>query len=251
MTTKHLFTMCIITGGALAATFLWHQAAPQEKTDCIIVGTSPDFPPFSYIQDDTIMGFDIDIMQEIGKRLNKKIELKSMPFTALIPALQCGTLEVIAAGLTATEERSKHMFFTTPYLEDGPLVIVSLNNNPVQTVAELAGKKVVVNEGHTADLFISKIEGLSIQRLKTVADAFLALTSGRASALVVAENVVKPWVDHAEKEQFHIAPIPGTGENSCMAISLHYKELFQEIQRALDSMKVDGSLEKIQAKWNL
>lgn len=234
------------------ALFLFFKPSNVSKeSNALIVGVSADFPPFSFIKDDAIVGFDIDIIEEISRRIHKKIELRNMPFGTLIPSLQIGTIHVIAAGLTATPERAQQILFTTPYLEDGPLVIVSLSAKPVKTIEDLHGKEIVVNEGHTADLYISKIKGLNIRRLKSPADAFLALKSGRSFALVVAGNTVKPFFDQYGEQLFSVHPIPGTGENSCLAVSPKHPDLLKQLQQALDAMKADGSLQQLRLKWGL
>lgn len=217
----------------------------------MIVGISADFPPFSFIKDGKIVGFDIDIIEEIARRMNKKIEFKNMPFGTLLPSLQLGSIDVIASGLTATPERAKKVFFTTPYLEDGPLVILSKKTAPIFTLDELKNKDVAVNEGYTADQHISKIPDLKIMRLKSPAQAFLALSSGRASAFVTAESTVKPFFDEHGAEQFQVSAIPGTGENSCLAITPKLPDLHKAIQKELDGMKEDGSLQALRTKWKL
>jgi arginine/lysine/histidine transporter system substrate-binding protein len=117
-----------------------------------------------------------------------------MPFTTLIPQIQSGNLHVIAAGLTPTPERERVMFFTKPYLESDPLVVVSLAKNPkINSLDDLKGKTVIVNEGFSAERYMSALEGIDLKRLPTVADAFLSLQSGRADAFVVAANSIKPF----------------------------------------------------------
>src|SRR5256885_429404 len=84
--------------------------------ETIIVGTNTEFQPFSFKEGDTITGFDIELMEEIGKRLNKKIIFKDMPFEALIPEIQLGNVQVAAGGITPTEKRAQRVLFTQPHL---------------------------------------------------------------------------------------------------------------------------------------
>ena len=169
----------------------------------------------------------------------------------MIPALQLGKIQVIAAGLTATPQRARNVLFTNPYLEGDPLIIISRNTFPIETVGDLNGKEVIVNEGYTADLYMSQISGPILKRLKTVAEAFLALTSGRAIAFVTAKNAAQPFFDKQGAEGYHIAVIPGTDENSSLAVSQKYPELLAEIQSVLDHMKKDGFISNLRTKWGL
>lgn len=226
-------------------------ARTRQNTNIMTVGVSADFPPFTYIEKDQIVGFEIDLVQAIATRLGKQIELKNMPFATLLPTLQMGQLQVVAAGLTATPERAQHVLFTEPYVQDNPLVIVSLVSNPIRDVSGLVQQEVIVNEGYTSDLYLSKIEGILLKRLKTPAEAFLALKSGRAAAFVTACDTIKPFFAQETTQDFVVANIPDTSESAALAIALAYPDLLKEIQACLDDMQQDGSLKALKTKWQL
>lgn len=219
--------------------------------DTLLIGTDAEFPPFTFMENGKLVGFDIDFLKEIGERLHKKVEIKIMPFTALLPSLQLGNIQVAASGLTETPERAQHMLFVSPYIVENPLVIVSLPNAPLKTVQELAGKEVIVNDGYTADLYISKISGPIIKRLKSPAEAFLALKSGHAAAFITAQNTVAPVLVQYGAHAFYTSVIPNTEDTASLAVAPQHKELRDQIQQAQDSMKQDGTLEKLKKKWGL
>lgn len=227
-------------------------AAPSQDT--IIVGTNAEFQPFSFKHNDIITGFDIDVITEVLKRLGKEIVFKDMPFDALIPEIQLGNIHVIAAGITPTQERAQRALFTKPHLSGDPLAIVSLKNNPPLTsLEELQGKTVVVNEGYTADSFMSEQPGISLIRLSSaaVSDGMLALNSGKADAFVTALHPMKPYFEKYDINSFNVTPIAGTEESSAFAVSKHYPELRDSIQITLDRMEDDGTLAALKTKWNL
>ncbi len=238
----------LITGAALQ--YLGHAGTGNQKAP-LLVGIYAAFPPFTFVENEEFVGFEIDLVKEIGKRLHKDIEFKNMPFGTLLPSLQLGSIHVIASGLTATPERSKMVLFTEPYVENNPLVILSLQSAPAKKLTDLPSKQVLVNEGYTADLYMSNIPGLHLTRLKTVADAFLALKSGRASAFVTAKNTLKPFFNQYGSDEFYVSEIPGTDENTSMAVAPQYPELLKEIKATLVTMKEDGSLQYLKNKWGL
>lgn len=218
------------------------------------VGTSADFPPFSFIDDtNTIVGFDIDVICEVAKRLRTPLKIANMPFGTLLSSLQAGSIEVVAAGMTSTPERTQHVFFTKPYLENDPLVIVSLTTSSVHTIEDLKNKEVVVNEGYTADTYLTNLNnGAKIIRLKTPSEAFLALSTGRAHAYVTASNTVKLFFENVHnKEIFKTTSIAGTAENVALVISKKCPNLLQDIQHILDAMNADGTLLNLKKKWKL
>lgn len=81
------------------------------------MGTNAEFEPFEYLQNGEIVGFDVDLMEEIAKYMGKEIEWKNISFDGLLPALQAKKLDVIIAGMTATEERKKFVNFSQIYYE--------------------------------------------------------------------------------------------------------------------------------------
>ncbi len=221
------------------------------ESNTIIVGTNAEYPPFTFMDNNTIVGFDIDIAREVCRRLGKTMELKDMSFDALIPKIQLGQLHMIAAGMTATPERAQQVLFTKPYLTGDPLLIIALaKNSSVKSVNDLHGKEVVVNEGYTADFYMSSLEGPIIKRLPGPADAFLALQSERAYAFVAAQSTVQPFLEQYGKEQFQIVPIEGSSDNYSLVISKYHSNLLLHVQRVLDEMTEDGTLENLKKKWN-
>lgn len=220
--------------------------------EMIIIGTNAEYPPFTFIKDEKIVGFDIDVTKEIFKRLNKKFEIKDMKWSALVPSLQIGNIQVIAAGMTATPERAKRVLFTKPYLVGDPLLIVSLAKNPsFANVKDLIGKTVIVNDGYTADRYMSQIKGPILQRLPSPIQGFLALQSGRADAYVIAKSAAQPFFEKYGEQTFNTTIIPEAVEKYSLAISKQYPKLLEKIQEALNTMKKDGTLQKLKNKWNI
>lgn len=235
----------------LSSNSVANQVGQSNMQPTITVGISADFPPFTYIENEQFVGFDIDLVNELGKRLNKQINWQNMPFGTLLPNLQLGHIQVIAAGLTATPERAKHVLFTKPYIDGSPFVIISAKDKPIQNLAQLGDQEVVVNEGYTADLYLSNISGLNIKRLKSPAEAFLALKSGRAKAFVTAKNTIDHFFAQPESQDFVTIDIDETQDSCSLAISPKYPHLLARLQTALDSMEQDGTLLKLKNKWKL
>jgi ABC-type amino acid transport substrate-binding protein len=242
----------------LTSVIIWYKAkktiVSSEGINTIIVGTNAEFQPISFKENDTITGFDIDVITEVLQRLNKTIVIKDMPFDALLPEIQLGNIHVIAAGITPTQERAQRALFTRPHLTAGnPLVIITSKNNALTTLDDLIGRTVVVNEGYVADSYISEQPGVNLLRLSSaaVSDGMLALESGRADAFVTALYPMKPYFDKYNADTFSVTPIPGTEETSAFAISKHYPELRDYIQATLDRMQEDGTLTTLKNKWNL
>lgn len=238
----------IFIGIFLISIISFHQIKKDQNT--IIVGTNAEYYPFTFSEDGKIQGFDIDIAKEVCKRLNKKIIVKDMPFETLIPELTLGHVDIAAAGLTYTEEKAKRVFFTKPYLTDDSLVILTYNNTKL-TLKDLDKKKVIVNEGYTADLFVSKIQNLDIIRLNSPVDGFLALKSSHADAFVTAKSTLKSFLKKQNSENFYYTEIENSADNYALVISKKKPELLKKIDQILDEMTKDGTIDSIKTKWQL
>lgn len=214
------------------------------------VGTNAEFPPYTYIEDGQIIGFDIDVAKEVARRLEREMTLKDMPFDALIPDIILGRVDFVAAGMSATEERAKRVLFTKPYLKGDPLVIFTVGAKGIDFDG-LQGKTVIVVEGFTADTLMSPRTDVTLIRLPTQADAFMAIKAGRAEAFVTAETTVKSFLQTQSIKEHTATPISGTGETCCLVVPKGKPELHMLIQKALDEMEQDGTLDQIRVKWKL
>ncbi|KKP36038.1 MAG: Extracellular solute-binding protein family 3 [candidate division TM6 bacterium GW2011_GWF2_32_72] len=248
-------TLIILVAVVIATPFVLQKCSfkkTAQNENLIMVGTCADYAPFEFIDDaGEFTGFEMEIIKEISKKINIKIQIKNMQFEMLIPDLQLGRLDIIAAGITPTPERSQQMNFSKPTLDKDPLLIISPKNQPINDINELQGKDVLVNAGYTADLFMSKKNGINLKRLPTVADAFLALRNNDAAAFVTAKTAVAPFFQKYGKDEFNIVEIPEIFDSYAFGISNRKPELLEKINKAITEMEEDGTLAQIKTKWGL
>lgn len=233
--------------------FSFRNSAPSDAK--LVIGTNAEFPPFTFRQDGKIVGFDIDIAKEVCSRLGKEALFKDMPFDGLIPDLSLGQVDFIAAGMTPTPERAKRVSFTEPYLKEDPLVALVLAEaaaTPLEDLNSLEGKKIVVNEGYTADLLLSGKEELDLIRLASPTDGFLALKSGRADVFVTAKSTLHSFLKTQNPGEFHAFPLLNENPDTCaLVVAKNNPDLLHKIQAALDEMQQDGTIAQIKMRWNL
>ncbi|MGE0010195.1 MAG: substrate-binding periplasmic protein [Candidatus Babeliales bacterium] len=234
---------------ALMMNYFKKEALDMHNT--LIVGTNAEYQPYSFVKDGNITGFDIDLVRELAQRMGKKVVLKDMAFTTLLPELQMGSIHVIAAGMSPTAQRAQHVLFLAPHHSGDPLVLITPQGSGVTSLNNLKGKTVIVNEGFTADSFISTLDDIHIVRLPSVADAFLTLNSGRADAFVSAASSVQPFFALHGKEQWLVTNIPNTEDTAALAVSKKYPELHHDLQQQLNALFADGTISKLAKKWGL
>ena len=114
---------------SLSIGILLYKFTPQNSKDSgvLIVGISPDNPPFTYNRGGQYYGADVDLMNEIAQRLKKEIVYTSMEFDSLIPMLMSGEIDIAISSIAITEKRSKKVDFTIPYFRDNFVVLYKDN----------------------------------------------------------------------------------------------------------------------------
>lgn len=149
--------LTVALAGVLAATMLFAGCSKRReqnsgKDHC---GNQCGIPPFEYVDDNKkVDGFDIALMKEIAKRMDKKIEIQNMEFKSLIGSMESKTINVVAAGMTKTEERQNAVDFSDSYYTSNQAIIVN-KDSKITKLSQLDGKKIGVQEGTTGDLISS------------------------------------------------------------------------------------------------
>ncbi len=240
-----------IVGGVAYYLSTQHQAAKKEY---LVVGTSPDFPPFEYIDEKgNVVGFDIDLIRLLAQKAGyKDIKIVTMDFDALIPALTQGKIDVIAAGMTITEERKKVVDFTDPYWEADQAILVRKDSNfKPKSIDDLNGKVVGVQTGTTGADYVknyAKEHNLNIE-VKEYSSYVLAvqdLVNGRIDAVVVDSPVAKMF---EQKYPVVISAIIKTGEKYGFAVRKGDTELLQALNKALHEVMNSPEWNKLIEKY--
>ena len=241
-----LFTACGKKPEAPAA------AAPA-AAQAIVIGLDDNFPPMGFRDDKgELVGFDIDLAREAGKRIGVEVQFKPIDWSAKEAELNGKRVDVLWNGLTITEERKSNILFTTPYLENHQIIVVT-EKSPVTTKAQLAGKVVGVQDGSSAVDAIQKDADTakSIKEIKKFGDnvtALMDLSAGRLDALVVDEVVGRYYTAKKPGEYRVLDENFGT-EDYGVGTRKDDTELMAKLQKAMDEMKADGAAATISTKW--
>lgn len=227
-----------------------------EKTkdeNCLIVGTSFDYPPYTFMQQNTIVGFDIDLIELVAQRLHKKIKIVGLPFEGLVFSLLAGEIDLIASAMSPTPRRAKFVRFTKPYLDSDQLIILSKKKfGAVEGVQSLLGKTVVVNTGFVADTYMSGKAGIDLIRLKTPADALMALSSGRVDAWVCAQSSAKTLLSKLHnRAEYQETVLQDTGDDYAFVVQKNNDSLANQINDVLAQLHQDGVIEQLKTKWEI
>ena len=120
--------------------------ASCNQKDTIIVHTNAFFAPFEYYEGTAIKGVDVEIMNLVGKKLNKNVEFVNVEFSAIIDNVKTGEVcDAGAAGITVTDERKEKVDFSTPYYTSVQYVIFAAADTSIATKT-VDGKEYIVWE---------------------------------------------------------------------------------------------------------
>jgi len=225
----------------------------QGTQGTLIVGISPDYPPYAQIDFESgkIVGLEIDVINEVAQRLNKKLKIKDMPFNSLIVELLTGQIDVIAAGLCPSEERKQTILFSHPYVDnDNNIAVNKKTSGPITSIQDLYGKSVAVNIGYTADTFLSQHEDINLVRLKSPTDGFMALQSNSVEVFAIAQSTYNNFLEcYDKKNDFQSFILPGSADACALAYAKNNTQLQTEIDPVIDAMIEDGTMQTIKTKW--
>jgi polar amino acid transport system substrate-binding protein len=218
----------------------------------IVVGLDDNFPPMGFRdKENKLVGFDIDLAREAAKRLGTEVEFKPIDWNAKEAELNGKRVDVLWNGLTITEQRKANIAFTTPYLENRQIVVVTAKS-PIKSKADLVGKVVGLQDGSSAVEAVEKDGAAkSVKEIKKYGDnvaALMDLSTGRLDALVVDEVVGRYYLSKKPGEYVVLEDNFGTEEYG-VGVRKDDGELLAKLQKTMDEMKKDGSAGRISTQW--
>lgn len=220
------------------------------KVEKLYVGTNAEFYPFEYLEDGKIVGFDAELIEAIGKKLNKEIVWKNIAFDGLLPALQSKKIDVIIAGMTATPERKKFVNFSDPYFVSSQMIIINTDDEKSKDITSyetLPNHSVGVVLGYTGDVAVSKLENIDVQRFNGASEAIMSLISKKVQAVVIDSEPAKNYVKNNKGLKLISTDI--AKEEYSIAVSKENKKLAEDINSAYKELVNDGTFEKLITKY--
>lgn len=225
--------------------------ADIEKAGKLTVATSPDFPPFEYLDENSaVVGIEIDILTLVCEELGVELDIQQMDFDSVLPGVQTGKYDLGASGISVTPEREENTLFTVPYCMAAQAIVV-LKDSAITCKADLDGKIVAVQTGTTAEEFCMGA-GYDVNAYTANTDAQQALLSGKVDAWVIddltAADMVKLY--NAENgETLVVLSEAMTSEPYAFAFMKGSEDLAEPINEVLKKLLDDGTIADIFAKY--
>ncbi|MBW5396220.1 basic amino acid ABC transporter substrate-binding protein [Brachyspira pilosicoli] len=241
-----MFKKIIITTSILLISLIAFMSC-STKENKLYVGTNAEFEPFEYRDGENIVGFDIDLINEIAKIMKQDIEVVDMAFDGLLPALQSKKIDIIIAGMTADEERKKFVNFTDPYYSTQQSILVHKDNKDIYSFDNLEGKNVGVVLGFTGDLIVSEMSNVNAQKYGATSEAILALKSKKVDAVVLDYEPASKYFD--QNNDLKLIITDSKSEEYAIAMRKEDTELLKKVNDALNTIKENGTYDMLIAKY--
>lgn len=216
----------------------------SKKDNDLVVGISPDYPPFEMVKNGEVIGFDVDLVNEISKELGKNLVIKEMEFSSLIPSLNTNKIDIAISGLTNNSTRSKNVSFSAPYFQVS-LAAVFKESSPVNSSADLSGKKIGVQTGSTLEEFAKNIPDAQLTSLDNNLQIVQELMLGRIDVMLCENSQAPEFVKNSD---LNFATFGNLEAEYAIALKKN-NPLKTDIDKAIQSLIDNGSLDKINNKW--
>lgn len=224
------------------------EAAKEAAGGKLVMATNAEFPPYEYHDGDAIVGIDAEIAKAIADELGMELEIEDIAFDSIIPEIVSGKADMGLAGMTVTEDRMQSVDFSNTYAKASQKIIVT-EDSEIASPDDLKGVIVGVQLGTTGDIYVSDLEadGTTVERYSKGFEAVQALSQGKIDAVVIDGEPAKTFV--AETEGLKILEESFTDEEYAIAVKKGNTELLEKINGALKTLKDNGTLDEIVAKY--
>jgi polar amino acid transport system substrate-binding protein len=216
------------------------------KEGQLLVGTDTPFPPFEIGQPPDITGYDIEVFDEVAKRINLDVEYQDTSFDTIFRDTAAGKFDVAVAASTITDARERTVDFSDPYYRANQALTVPTDSD-IQTIDDLSGATVGAQDATTGETYAQdETDASEVRGFPEGPDALNALRQGQVDAVIIDQ----PVAEDAEKKfgDVEITDIP-TGELYGFSFAQDNDGLREQVNDALAEMKDDGTIAELYQKY--
>ncbi len=252
MKKQSLFLAVFVLVGSLAVTALAADTLETvKKKGVLVAGVKDSAPPFGFLDRKTgeIVGYEVDLLQAIAKRLGVKLQLKAVTSSNRIPELIEGNVDIVAATMSKTPDRGKLIDFSETYLKTGQKFLVK--SGTVKTLKDLEGKRIATAKGSTSELVARKaIPSAKIELFDNYLQAAFALKRGEVDAVTTDGAILYGMLAMAkERDKYDIPDISISVEEYGMGVRKGDRKFLDAVNGVLRDLTTSGEDRKMFGKW--
>lgn len=242
----------------------------KQNKNILKIATEFGYPPFEYLDDDakTLIGFDVDMWNEICRRLDMIPRYEDVQWSGIFSALEAERFDCIISAVTITPERKEKFLITRPYVLNSECFVVRADDasddckekksggensiKKIDSPEKLFGHRVAFQAETVSDVYVTDLleRGIKFDTFEydKLMDAFDDLKYGRVE-IVVAESVAAKNLVKKNSGVYKIDYIAEPDAEFGILVNKKNPELFEKIESALDSMYADGFMDQLENKW--
>lgn len=218
-----------------------------------VVGLDDSFPPMGYRDEEgNLTGFDVELAQAVAEQMGLTADLQAIDWKAKELELDGGNIDVIWNGYTITPERLEAVLMSEPYMENTQVIVVPADSD-IKTLADLAGKKVAVQDGSSAQEAIAANEELAESigeqiDFKDNVTALMDVSSGQTDALAV-DSVVANYYLAQRPGEFVVLEETLAPEEYGIGFRKADQAFHDAVEQALSELRDSGKATELSTKW--
>ncbi len=247
--------LALVFSGCSKAQTAANEAAPQNllekiKAEGVIrIGTEGTYAPFTFHdKDGKLTGFDVEIAEEIAKRLGVKAEFIETKWDGMFAGLDAKRFDAVVNEVTIRADRQEKYDFSAPYIVSKAVLIVHKDNTHIKSFEDLKGKK--SGQSLTSNLAeIAKANGAELVQVDGFNQAIDLLSSKRIDATINDSLSYLDYVKQRPDAVIKLAAEMDTKDECAVLFNKGNKELVDAVNKALADMKADGTYLQISEKW--
>jgi len=222
----------------------------QESNDPIVVGANIGNVPWEFQNTDgTFIGFEIDLVNEIGKRLNRPVNIINVPFNGLFAAVQSGRIDIAMSSIGITDKRLESVAFTQPFYDsDQSLTVV--RGSGITSLEDLRGQIVAADTGSTGDIWATanqeKYGFAEIRRYEGLAPAMLDVVIGRVKGYISDIPALQYYTK--DKPNLEVVERIPTGGRYALMLGKN-SAILNEVNDTISILKEEGFVNQLHLKW--
>jgi ABC-type amino acid transport substrate-binding protein len=221
------------------------------------IGTYFVNPPFEYVSNGQRIGFEVDLMNEIARRLALTPVFVDTQWETILQQMQAGQYDAIVGGITITPKRRRMLAWSTPYMTTTLSLVIDGRRSPqIRSIADLKTASVGV-QAATTDYDIAvkmqqrgEIGSIRVYSFAHIQDAMVDLAAGRITA-VMKVYPVAAWLARQTPGLTIVAQVPDDPQPLGIGFANNNPALLAAVNRALADMNADGSYSRLAQKWRV
>ena len=226
--------------------FLMGYSNISKAQESIRIGLSADYPPFEFLENGKVVGYDVDFAQLLVEELGMDMKIKEMNFDSLIPGLQYGKIDMAISSITYSEERAKNIDFSKPYFLTRASLLVYTESSE-DFVKDIANKKIGVQMGTVFALYLKEKQVKNIKALARIPELIEELSLHRIEAVMLDKKIATSIVQKYGDKFKTIDLVDFSGGNS---VALPKNSLLTaKVNLAIEELRKKGKLKAIEIKW--